>query len=1610
MWTEEAGHAEYSGKVVSGEKEEGMGGGHEVFRGLFILIAVETEGQEGDGIIQGKEGRNWNWDGNPRGGIRHPVLGARAWPLRLAAPSCAGLPSLTSREGCSPPSVHHSLLSRALAGKSLAVQKLPVSPDAGRLALGNRRCTLAGWASFSMPAPGAEGKPRGHRRPGDLGPVPPQLPEGPGQPPKSLGRICGEGSSKLPGGGGQEGGAPTKGNSDGWLCGERGAEWGPTDMAMTEEGGPGRTRTGLRRRHNFCLDPEEMEEQGCLWACQVVACARPERHRGFLRPLLRKHLCRLSPFPPGHSCTWSLHAACDPRPHCTAGQGRMGTLGLPPVFNVGAAGFASCSRSWMVPGLCWSLPHGVTVHAGARGQAGDRGQGGALESSEFRPSLRSFGARTRAWGDRHTSKQVVPRGQLRPIESSSSAFPCIALLENPVISTFKTDPELSTCHHLHCHQPGLSWTTRISLLTLQQPLNRPPHCHPYPGSPHTLARERDPSQSPYVCPLLRASPGSCLMQSRALTVTTRPLSPLFALTSPFFPGSLCSRHTSQPPGWSSYTPISLHPRAFALAGLCLECPSSPLPGMPFHKAPTLTPPNGARGPERKEVRGREAGGPQGCRKVCLAGSWGLRAGRVTGHPSRAVEGLSRGHHEAFVVVPGRMGRSRVIICRCPAQRGLGTQLLLVRLCTLKRNWSHSTKGTLLALGGRWCGPRISLSQMHSLTLEHPHFRLPFPSYPSLAAWRSWLSPTKGLGPELVLTASVDWNKGAGVRRERALSPQTQPAGAGPPRKGQPCFWQPLGTAPKKLPSLPYRGGPWSPGYPQGTRPGFLFSPASARGQGINLMPLQQWFSTRDDSPSPQGISGNIWRHVGAGGGALWHLRTGQPNPPTPGMIQAKSGHVAPGTRAHSALTPAQYRAANDHAATCPMPHLQAAQGPWGRVTPSTTCGLRTRLRASLSCAMGGRQVVLPWGPNTLVLAQTQGAFLAQVNTMQTASHQAGGNAQEAFSSSGRRDWPPPVPLPQCHLLTHLDAVLLQVQVPRVDGDAGWDLGQLSPCADHPAGLVAAGAGRGAGGGWRGAPSSGRCHGHAAPAGPQGWGEEPEEEQGPMGPGHPTRRQWGAQGAAGARHPQCSCSAWALGGCRRGGERGRGSLLPDNQAALPLLPALCPPRPMLRPLGGRAPEAPLWRERQPGRQRGGLALLGLRSFHLVLSSPGRLYAHFAEQKTESGGRGSACLRALGQQGEDDREGEGPGQEVGAGIWPGPASPKSLHHLRAPLVGDPASWTPLPHLSLPGVCAEAKFPQYPEHPSRSAQLPRLLSPVTLVQALWALLQQLEGLELNSKGGLKEGRCPTRQVPVGQEETGGNDGEEVAEGGLGWAGTRGGNGSWWARASSCCRMLGAPSLSSGMGVGSMRSGSPLSYFYRMRWIGDWAHGDSNNDNNSSGIQSKPLPCTRLCTCWSPLSLPGTVGGCCQDAQFTDEDTEVLGGKMACLKHGAGRVLAEGDCGPGFTPRAPHPPFHAASLVYTNAPTRTHARQLCSSTADPRGHGEPSAQTRTPAVVTEAPPHTVHSQTHGHRATCTLHKCVRVQKHTRILTPSYKTKTQRQRHRDRDGDGEMGVGSGEG
>lgn len=186
--------------------------------------------------------------------------------------------------------------------------------------------------------------------------------------------------------------------------------------------------------------------------------------------------------------------------------------------------------------------------------------------------------------------------------------------------------------------------------------------------------------------------------------------------------------------------------------------------------------------------------------------------------------------------------------------------------------------------------------------------------------------------------------------------------------------------------------------------------------------------------------------------------------------------------------------------------LPMAPGPQGRVTPSTTHGSRARTGVHLSTR---------WP---------------------TASPKCPGGGHEELVGTGHHLCPSPVPpvLPTAASPAHLDAVLLQVQVPCVDGDAGRDLGQLPPCTDHPAGLVAAGASRRAGGGRRGAPAGSRCQGHAAPAGPQGWGEEPEEEQGPMGPGHPTGRQRGTQGAVGTRHPQCSCSAWTPGGCR--GER------------------------------------------------------------------------------------------------------------------------------------------------------------------------------------------------------------------------------------------------------------------------------------------------------------------------------------------------------------------------------------------------------------------------------------------------------------------------------------------
>ena len=161
------------------------------------------------------------------------------------------------------------------------------------------------------------------------------------------------------------------------------------------------------------------------------------------------------------------------------------------------------------------------------------------------------------------------------------------------------------------------------------------------------------------------------------------------------------------------------------------------------------------------------------------------------------------------------------------------------------------------------------------------------------------------------------------------------------------------------------------------------------------------------------------------------------------------------------------------------------------------------------------------------------------------------------------------------------------------------------------------------GGRRGAPSGSGCHGHAAPAGPQGRGEEPEEQQGPMGPGHPTGRQWGAQGAAGARHPQCSCSAWAPGGCGMGEEKKR---LSEGRDCPLQKPSSSPESRQLSaatatqgsgPKGARPPQVP--GDEGPtgrGRQTAGAGP------QLTISVLGRLYAHFPEQKTESRGRGCA----------------------------------------------------------------------------------------------------------------------------------------------------------------------------------------------------------------------------------------------------------------------------------------------------------------------------------------------------------------------------------------------------
>lgn len=75
--------------------------------------------------------------------------------------------------------------------------------------------------------------------------------------------------------------------------------------------------------------------------------------------------------------------------------------------------------------------------------------------------------------------------------------------------------------------------------------------------------------------------------------------------------------------------------------------------------------------------------------------------------------------------------------------------------------------------------------------------------------------------------------------------------------------------------------------------------------------------------------------------------------------------------------------------------VQVAQGPQGRVTPSTTCGSGARLRAHLCRAVGGGQMVLPWGPvcwyrpREPCAEKTQTAS-AQVTRMQTASHKCPG--------------------------------------------------------------------------------------------------------------------------------------------------------------------------------------------------------------------------------------------------------------------------------------------------------------------------------------------------------------------------------------------------------------------------------------------------------------------------------------------------------------------------------------------------------------------------------------------------------------------------------------------
>lgn len=439
----------------------------------------------------------------------------------------------------------------------------------------------------------------------------------------------------------------------------------------------------------------------------------------------------------------------------------------------------------------------------------------------------------------------------------------------------------------------------------------------------------------------------------------------------------------------------------------------------------------------------------------------------------------------------------------------------------------------------------------------------------------------------------------------------------------------------------------------------------------------------------------------------------------------------------------------------------------GRLSaPPVTPGPARRAdRAFARPAGGGGQVVLPRAPTrwhrdrALCLRKPRQPLLDLIGRRQHLGSARGGRGERV--GSPRR--PSPTQgggAGRGGPGAHLDAVLLQVQVPSVDRDAGRDLRQLSPRADHPAGLVAAGAGCGAGGGRRGAPSGSQGQGHAAPAGPQGWGEEPEEEQGPMGPGHPTGRQWGARGAAGARHPQCSCSARAPGGCR--GERRRGWVsVWGAWAACPL------------------PSPQLWAVTSPPASR------------LTPTPLGRLYAHFTEPKTEAGpedvlaqGHGArqrrsqpdatlsswqdfkkagkwAEMKGETEEAEVTEGGWGVRQGVRVGSWPPAEQPPRPPVTRVSLwEPTPASRAvPSPHFSLlerlqggrsPSACLHTLHPSHwPSH-ARAPAPSASPGPAGLTAGA--------GLGVRHTGKLKEHEVPARQPRRGgvwPERLGGSGG---------------------------------------------------------------------------------------------------------------------------------------------------------------------------------------------------------------------------------------------------------------